>query len=47
MLGQTKNLGQGIKHGADTIFGVPNKPNDWNAAKCIHGEPTEREIMPD
>ena len=22
-------------------------PNIWNAAKCIHGEPNERELQPD
>lgn len=36
-----------MKHDAETVFGVPNKANGWNAAKCIHGEPTEREILAD
>jgi hypothetical protein len=43
MLGKPKNLGQGKPPiTQDTVFGVKNiVGNDvWNAAKCIHGDPT-------
>ena len=50
LLGQSKNLGQGKPPlPADHAFGVKNIVGTgvWNAAKCIHGEPTERELEPD
>lgn len=50
MLGTSKNLGQGKPPlGNDHAYGVKNiLGNDiWNAAKCIHGEPTEKELEPD
>ena len=47
MLGTVKNLGQGMKHDPNQVFGVIKKKMDWNAGKCINGEPTEREIAPD
>lgn len=50
MLGQSKNLGQGKPplpenhaYGAKNIVGS----DVWNAAKCLHGEPTERELQAD
>lgn len=49
ILGKPKNLGQGpIPVARDHTFGISTIGNDaWNAAKCIHGEPTEKEIQPD
>jgi len=49
ILGKPKNLGQGKPPVADDhTFGVSTVGSDaWNAAKCIHGEPTEKEIQPD
>lgn len=50
MLGQSKNLGQGKPPmPSEHAYGVKNVVGDnvWNAAKCIHGEPTEMEIAPD
>lgn len=50
MLGTSKNLGQGKPPmGTDHAYGVKNiLGNDiWNAAKCIHGEPSEKELEPD
>lgn len=49
ILGKPKNLGQGKPPiPEDHTFGVSTVGNDaWNAAKCIHGEPTEREVQPD
>jgi hypothetical protein len=49
MLGRPRNLGQGqIPVDEDHYFGSKNiqsmGPNTWNAGKCIHGEPTEREL---
>ena len=44
MLGQSKNLGQGRPPMPEEhAFGVKNivGSNIWNAAKCIHGEPSE------
>ena len=31
------------------MFGIKNitGPDQWNAAKCIHGEPNEKELQPD
>jgi EF-hand domain-containing family member B len=49
-LGQTKNMGQGKPPVApEHAYGIRNVVgNDiWNAAKCIHGEPTEVHLMPD
>jgi len=48
MLGTVKNLGQGqtIKDSKYT-YGTHRKKEEWNAGKCINGEPTEREIRPD
>lgn len=49
ILGKPKNLGQGKPPIPDDhTFGVSTIGNDaWNAAKCIHGEPTEKELEPD
>jgi hypothetical protein len=50
LLGQSKNLGQGKPPmSADHAFGIKNivGNNIWNAAKCIHGEPSEKEVQPD
>lgn len=49
ILGKPKNLGQGKPPvPEDQPFGISTIGNDaWNAAKCMHGEPTEREIQPD
>jgi hypothetical protein len=49
ILGKPKNLGQGkVPVSEDHAFGVSTLGNDaWNAAKCIHGEPTEKEVQPD
>lgn len=52
MLGVPRNLGTGnIPVPADFVFGIRNADNlgndVWNASKCIHGEPTEREVQPD
>lgn len=49
MLGISKNLGQGKPNVQDGhAFGVKTVGSDtWNAAKCLHGEPSERELNPD
>ena len=50
MLGHSKNLGQGqTDRGADFVHGIKNVQgaNPWNAARCIHGEPTAKEVAPD
>lgn len=49
ILGKSKNLGQGeVPIDRDHAFGISTIGNDaWNAAKCIHGEPGEKEIQPD
>lgn len=49
ILGKPKNLGQGKPPIPENhIFGVSTVGNDaWNAAKCMHGEPTEKELDPD
>jgi hypothetical protein len=31
----------------ETVYGVKNNVNDWNAAKCMSGEPMEKELQPD
>jgi len=47
-LGISKNLGQGLKQDPEKVFGIKNQvEGQWNAAKCIHGEPSERELQPD
>lgn len=50
ILGVSKNLGQGQKPRAKSFaHGIKNvQGNDpWNAARCIHGEPTLLEVQPD
>jgi hypothetical protein len=49
ILGKPKNLGQGeLPLPKDHIFGCSTIGQDaWNAAKCLHGEPTDREVQPD
>jgi hypothetical protein len=52
MLGQPRNLGQGpIPVPRDFAFGIKNTSalgeNSWNAAMCLQGEPTEKELQPD
>ena len=50
-LGSVKNMGQGgFPIASNTIFGIPthgNEKDGWNAAKCINGTPSERELQPD
>ena len=48
MLGTVKNLGQGA-HPRDqaVAFGTHRRDLEWNAAKCINGEPTDKELQPD
>mmetsp|Transcript_41618 Transcript_41618/g.40005 ORF Transcript_41618/g.40005 Transcript_41618/m.40005 type:complete len:150 (+) Transcript_41618:117-566(+) len=46
-LGRVKNLGQGKPNiPEDQIFGVRNlmSTDIWNAGKCIHGEPNEKQL---
>lgn len=50
-LGKVKNLGQGL-HPSITdgqCFGAPSMKDssEWNAAKCLRGEPSAKELMPD
>ena len=48
MLGTVKNLGQGQPdRGLQHTYGTMKRDLDWNAAKCINGEPTDRELQPD
>mmetsp|Transcript_9655 Transcript_9655/g.14692 ORF Transcript_9655/g.14692 Transcript_9655/m.14692 type:complete len:249 (+) Transcript_9655:320-1066(+) len=50
ILGVSKNLGQGqTNRGPDFVHGIKNVQgkDPWNAGRCIHGEPSEREVMPD
>lgn len=48
MLGTVRNLGQGVPdRDPSKPFGAAKKMQDWNAAKCINGDPTERELQPD
>jgi len=50
ILGKSKNLGQGqVPRGDDFVHGIKNVQgeNPWNAARCIHGEPTFADIEPD
>lgn len=47
MLGKPKNLGQGKPPVQDEhAFGVRNVTGSdvWNAAKCLHGEPEEKQL---
>lgn len=50
-LGTVKNLGQGLMAGQldGKVFGVRNVQGDdaWNAARCLHGDPSDRELQPD
>lgn len=47
-LGKCKNLGQGLNLTSDMVFGTKNDAKGWNAAKCIHGVPSDiKEVMPD
>ena len=49
-LGVPKNLGQGKPPISDDfVFGVPSQKKDqeWNAAKCLMGEPSLKELVPD
>ena len=43
-------MGQGKPPVPEThAFGIKNLvgPDNWNAAKCLYGEPTEKELQPD
>lgn len=44
-------MGQGLSSAIrnDLVFGVPSLKDhtEWNAAKCLRGEPTAKEMMPD
>ena len=49
MLGISKNLGQGqTNRGPDFVHGIKNiqGSDPWNAGRCIHGEPTMKEVQP-
>lgn len=50
-LGTARNLGQGLHPSIteEMCFGAPSlkDPQEWNAAKCMAGQPSERELMPD
>ena len=48
-LGQVKNLGQGFHPLPENhTYGITrDMTGQWNAAKCIHGEPNERALLPD
>lgn len=49
-LGRSKNLGQGqADRGPDFVHGIKNVQggDPWNAARCIHGEPTANQLLPD
>lgn len=49
-LGSVKNLGQGLPEKVNNMaFGAPSLKdhNEWNAAKCLRGEPTLKELIPD
>ena len=50
LLGQSKNLGQGqAKRPDDFVHGIKNVQgaDPWNAARCIHGEPDLKQLLPD
>lgn len=50
ILGVSKNLGQGqTDRGQDFVHGIKNVQggDPWNAARCIHGEPTMEMVQPD
>lgn len=44
-------MGQGLSEQVrnETVFGIPSLKDhtEWNAAKCLRGEPTAKEMMPD
>jgi len=50
-LGITKNLGQGLTKDIlhQRTFGVRNivDGDTWNAAKCLNGDPSLKELQPD
>lgn len=49
-LGKSKTVGQGLKPEIyDAVHGAPSlkSHNDWNARKCITGEPTAKMLEPD
>ena len=49
-LGKPKNMGQGMPPVTqEHAYGVKNMAGEhtWNAAKCIHGEPSDMELQPD
>ena len=48
MLGTVKNLGQGqSQRDPNHVFGAMKRNLDWNAAKCISGDPSDRELEPE
>ena len=48
MLGAVKNRGQGQPNrGIQHSYGAQKKKEEWNAGKCINGEPGEKELQPD
>ena len=48
MLGTVKNLGQGQPmRASEHTYGTHKKKLEWNAGKCINGEPNEKMIKPD
>lgn len=48
MLGTVKNLGQGqTLRDKEFTHGIVNNVREWNAAKCLMGEPTINELQPD
>jgi hypothetical protein len=48
-LGRVKNLGQGSHPLPENhVYGITrDMRGQWNAAKCIHGEPNEKVLEPD
>jgi len=49
-IGKVKNMAQTTTNTitVDLAFGFTSKIKDeWDAAKCISGEPTEKEVQPD
>lgn len=52
-LGKSKNLGTGKDpyqpYQSVEVFGAPSLKDktEWNAARCLTGEPTEKTLMPD
>jgi len=51
LLGRPRNLGQGeLPVPKDFVFGIKNTTSGedvWNAAKCLAGEPSEKELLTD